>query len=59
MNPKTTGSRVARLMLRLMGGWRIETTSVPPDRSVMLAVPHTTNLDGILLVLLTRSVWLD
>lgn len=32
---------------------------VPPDRTVMLAVPHTTNLDGILLILITRSVGLS
>ena len=31
---------------------------MPPPRTVMLAVPHTTNLDGLLLVLLTRSVGL-
>ena len=59
MNPKTLGSRVSRALLWLMRGWRIETTSVPPERTVMLAVPHTTNLDGLLLVLLTRSVGLD
>lgn len=59
MNPKTMGSRVARALLWLLRGWRIETTSVSPDRTVMLAVPHTTNLDGLLLVLLTRSVGLN
>lgn len=59
MNPKSLGSRVARVLLRLMRGWKIESTSMPPDRTVMLAVPHTTNLDGLLLVLLTRSVGLD
>ena len=31
---------------------------MPPDKAVMLAVPHTTNLDGLLLVLLTRSIGL-
>ncbi len=56
---KATGSRVARALLRLMGGWKIETTDVPPARSVVLAVPHTTNMDGVLLVLLTRSIGLD
>ena len=58
MNPKSVGSRVARAVLWLLRGWKIETTSVPPGRTVMLAVPHTTNLDGLLLVLLTRSVGL-
>ena len=58
-NPKSFGSRVARAVLWLMRGWKIETTSDVPDRTVMLAVPHTTNVDGLLLVLLTRSVGLD
>ena len=31
---------------------------VPPPRAVMLAYPHSTNLDGLLLVLLTRSIGL-
>lgn len=44
------------MLLRLLGGWRIETSAIPPERTVILAVPHTTNLDGLLLVLLTRSV---
>ncbi len=47
------------MLLKLLGGWRLDTDSFPPDRTVMLAVPHTTNLDGILLVLVTRSVGLD
>lgn len=46
-------------MLWLLRGWRIETTNPSPDRTVMLAVPHTTNLDGLLLVLLTRSVGMN
>jgi len=58
VNPTTFGSRAARAMLRMLGGWHIETTELPPSRTVMLAVPHTTNLDGLLLVLLTRSVGL-
>lgn len=56
MNPKTFGSRAARAMLWMLRGWRIETTTLPAPRTVLLAVPHTTNLDGLLLVLLTRSV---
>lgn len=42
-----------------MRGWRIETTNVAEPRSVMIAVPHTTNVDGLLLVLLTRSVGMN
>ncbi|MFT4657860.1 MAG: 1-acyl-sn-glycerol-3-phosphate acyltransferase [Ilumatobacter sp.] len=32
---------------------------MPPNHSVMLALPHTTNFDGVLLVLVTRSIGLD
>ncbi len=59
VHPTPRGSRIARFLLKLLGGWRIETDGFPPDQTVMLAVPHTTNLDGILLVLVTRSVGLD
>lgn len=59
LNPKTLGSRVSRALLWLLRGWHVETDMVPPERTVMLAVPHTTNLDGILLILITRSVGLD
>jgi 1-acyl-sn-glycerol-3-phosphate acyltransferase len=59
LNPKTFGSRAARAVLWLLRGWKIETTNVAAKRSVMIAVPHTTNLDGLLLVLLTRSVGMN
>ncbi len=58
MYPTSFGARSARLLLRLLRGWKIESTQLPPERTVMLAVPHTSNLDGVLLVLLTRSVGL-
>lgn len=41
--------------LRLLR-WEFAPSELPPPRAVILAVPHTTNLDGLLLVLLTRSV---
>lgn len=42
-----------------MGGWRF-TSEVPAvPKSVMLAVPHTSNLDGMLLVLLAQSVQME
>jgi 1-acyl-sn-glycerol-3-phosphate acyltransferase len=53
--PKTVGARVARLGLRIMR-WEFAPSDFPPPRAVILAVPHSTNLDGLLLVLLTRSI---
>lgn len=38
--------------------WEFAPSPLPPSRAVILAVPHTTNLDGLLLVLLTRSIGL-
>ncbi|WP_162142087.1 1-acyl-sn-glycerol-3-phosphate acyltransferase [Ilumatobacter coccineus] len=55
--PKTLSARLSRLGLRVMG-WEFEGTFPPEQQSVMLAGPHTTNLDGLLLVLVTRSIGL-
>ncbi len=52
-------SRVARLLLRLMGGWEMHGEIPTETKAVMLAVPHSTNIDGLLLVLLVKSVGLD
>ncbi len=46
---------MARLGLRLLR-WEFAPSDLPPPHAVVLAVPHTTNLDGLLLVLLTRSI---
>lgn len=56
--PKTMSARLSRLGLRLLGGWEFEGELPAEKSSVMLAVPHSSNLDGLLLVLLTRSVGL-
>jgi len=47
--------RAAALALRV-AGWKFE-TAVPPDRKyVVLAVPHTSNWDGLLLLALARAI---
>jgi hypothetical protein len=58
--PRSTslGARAARLGLKLLR-WKVEPCEMPPNHSVMLALPHTTNFDGVLLVLVTRSIGLD
>lgn len=56
LDPDSLGSRVARIGLKMLRGWRIEGTLPTEPRAVVLAVPHTSNLDGLLLVLLTRSI---
>jgi hypothetical protein len=38
------------------GGWRFVGDIPEPRRAVCLAVPHTDNMDGLLLVLLAQSV---
>jgi len=58
-NPKTVGSRLARAGLRALGGWQFEGGLPDEPRVVTLAVPHSHNLDGLLLVLLTKSVGLN
>lgn len=56
MRPRTAGGRgIARVGLRLLGGWAFvgEVPIVP--KAVIAAAPHTSNLDGLLMLLLTRS----
>lgn len=55
-DPNTVAARVARAGLWCMGGWRLVGDAPTVPRAVCLAVPHTTNSDGLLLVLLTKSV---
>ena len=54
MNP----SRGAKLSLQLVG-WAYEGPIPPEKKYVALAVPHTSNRDAVLLVLLTRSIGLE
>lgn len=49
-------ARLARASLRALGGWRFVGEIPRPRKAVCLAVPHTDNLDGMLLVLLAQSV---
>jgi 1-acyl-sn-glycerol-3-phosphate acyltransferase len=49
-------ARLAQASLRAMGGWRFVGEIPQPRKAVCLAVPHTDNLDGLLLVLLAQSV---
>lgn len=53
-----TPERVAKRALSLVG-WEYEGPVPPEKKYVMLALPHTSNWDGLLLVLLTRSVGLE
>jgi len=46
---------LARKSLDLFG-WRFETEKLPEKKYVLLAWPHSTNWDGLLLVTLARSV---
>ncbi len=57
-NLETIASRSARVLLRALGGWRYVGPLPEPRKAVCLAVPHTDNLDGLLLVLLAQSVGL-
>jgi 1-acyl-sn-glycerol-3-phosphate acyltransferase len=54
----TPSARLARIGLKLLGGWKFEGPLPTESSSVILAGPHTSNLDGLLLVLITRSVGL-
>lgn len=56
MTTLSLGARAARATLGALGGWRF--IGEPPTcrRAVCLALPHTDNMDGVLLVLLARSV---
>jgi len=49
-------ARLAQASLRALGGWRFEGEIPTPRKAVCLAVPHTDNMDGLLLVLLAQSV---
>lgn len=49
---------LSSLSLRL-AGWQFEGEPPPEKKYVALAVPHTSNWDGLLLVLLTRSIGLQ
>ena len=49
-------ARLAQASLRALGGWRFVGEIPQPRKAVCLAVPHTDNLDGMLLVLLSQSV---
>ncbi|HMR06236.1 MAG TPA: lysophospholipid acyltransferase family protein [Polyangiaceae bacterium] len=57
--PKTIEARVARAGLKALGGWRYVGDVPAPRRAVCLATPHTDNMDGLLLVLLAKSVGLQ
>lgn len=52
----TMQARIARATLRALGGWRFVGEAPEPRRAVCLATPHTDNMDGLLLVLLAKSV---
>lgn len=49
-------ARLAQASLRALGGWRFVGEIPAPRKAVCLAVPHTDNMDGLLLVLLAQSV---
>ena len=51
-------NQLAATSLRL-AGWRFESDLPPEKKYVCLAVPHTSNWDGLLLVTLLRSIGLD
>lgn len=51
-------SRLASLSLSF-AGWQFEGDLPPEKKYVCLAVPHTSNWDGLLLVALTRSIGLE
>ncbi|MHB8872047.1 MAG: lysophospholipid acyltransferase family protein [Myxococcaceae bacterium] len=54
MNPHP----IASLCLRF-AGWKFEGPTPAEKKYVMLALPHTSNWDGMLLVLLTQSIGLQ
>lgn len=55
-HPKTVAARLSRAGLWALRGWKFEGEVPSEPHLVMLAGPHTSNMDGLLLVLLTRSV---
>ncbi len=52
------GSRGAKASLALVG-WAFEGPTPAIDKYVMLLVPHTSNWDGVVFMLLTRSIGLE
>jgi 1-acyl-sn-glycerol-3-phosphate acyltransferase len=54
VNPRGLASRSLRLV-----GWQYEGPVPPEKKYVLLAVPHTSNWDGVLLIALTRSIGLS
>jgi 1-acyl-sn-glycerol-3-phosphate acyltransferase len=52
----TLQAKMARAALRAMGGWQLVTEAPEPRRAVILALPHTDNMDGLLLVALTQTI---
>lgn len=40
-------------------GWKFETPKLPEQKYVLLAWPHSSNWDGLLLVMLARSIGLE
>ncbi len=59
MSSGRVSARAARASLWAMGGWKYVGGLPQPKRAVCLAAPHTSNVDGFLLVLLAQSVGLD
>jgi 1-acyl-sn-glycerol-3-phosphate acyltransferase len=55
-NRTSITARLAQASLRAMGGWRLESEIPEPRKAVILAVPHTHNMDGVLLVTLAQSI---
>jgi 1-acyl-sn-glycerol-3-phosphate acyltransferase len=55
-NRTSVSARLAQASLRALGGWRFVGDIPAPRKAVCLAVPHTDNMDGLLLVLLAQSV---
>jgi 1-acyl-sn-glycerol-3-phosphate acyltransferase len=49
-------ARVARLGLAALGGWKFIGGPPTVPKGVCLALPHTDNMDGVLLVMLAASV---
>ncbi len=54
----TLKARVAATTLRAMG-WTFVTPPPAVDRCVALALPHTSNMDGLLLVLMANKIGLE
>lgn len=52
-------SFIATTTLRALGGWKFVGGRPSPKKFVGLAVPHTSNMDGLLMLMLARKVGLD